>query len=455
MQTSDVDVDVAAYHWSSTTAFVLAGAGAVIGLGDVWRLPVLLGQYGGAAFLLVYVAALLVMALPLLLAQLLLGRGVRSDVVTLFARWGRDARLSPLWQGVGYLVLLGAALVLSFYSVIAGWTMAYVIRSAAGVLQGQDMAGLQQQFLSLAGYAEKGLGWHTIFMVAVTITVAHGLRGGIEPLIRWLTLASFAALALLALVAGLSGNPVAVLALLRPDFAALGWQGVMEALHQAFFSLSLGVGVLLAFGAYLPAQTRLARAGLAIVLLDLLFSLGAMFVVVSLLAGAGLSPVRGLELIFQVLPAAAAGWTTTLFFLLLLLVTLTSGIALLEPVVVWVMGRFHMRRVPAATASGLVIWFLGLGTLLSFNLMAQMTLLDRTLFEWLILVSSHLLLPAVGLLICLFVCRFLPPQRVALAWGGRRGFALWYWLLRYPARVGLVLVLLQALGVSAFVAWLW
>lgn len=454
---SSPDIDVSAYYWSSPGAFVLAAAGAVIGLGNVWRLPVLAGDYGGGAFLIVYLAALLLMALPLLVAELMLGRGARTDVVAMIGRWAEGSQVHRAWKGIGYLALIGAAAVLSYYSVIAGWSMAYLLRSAAGALSGLDAGALRANFLALVGDPEKGLGWHTMFVVAVTLCVAHGLRDGIEPVMRWVMVGAFVALGGLVLAASLVGDAGAALSMLRFDFFALGWRGVMAALHQAFFSLSLGVGVMLAFGAYLPPGSSLVRVSLAVIGLDLLFALGAGFVVVSLLAADGLAPAAGLQLIFQVLPGVAVGgaWVTALFFFMLVLVAFTSALALLEPLVVWLMRRLHLRRVPAATAAGLVIWFLGLGTLLSFNLLAGATLLGRTVFDWLALLSSRILLPAVGLLLCVYVGRFLSPERLAEAWGEKPLFALWRWLLRYPARIGLVLVLLHALGLSAFVDWLW
>jgi NSS family neurotransmitter:Na+ symporter len=221
---------------------------------------------------------------------------------------------------------------------------------------------------------------------------------------------------------------------------------------------------MLAFGAYLHEDTSLLRVGAAVVFLDILFALAAGFMVVALLAPVGQAPVSGLKLVFEAVPAAATatatagGWFSTLFFFMLLLVALTSAVGLMEPVVVWVMARFEASRVAAATAVGAVIWFLGLGTLLSFNLMADFTLLEGTVFDWLSLLSSRLLLPAVGLLLCLFAGRFLHPDRLRAAWSdddGARAFAVWRWMLRYPARIGLILVLLYSVDVFSFLENLW
>lgn len=455
-QTSDNPV-----YWSSSTVFVLAAAGAAIGLGNVWRLPYLAGEYGGGAFLLVYLLALLFMGLPLLMAELLLGRGARGDLVSMLRAWVRESYLHRSWSAAGYFALAGAALVLSYYSVIAGWSMAYLLRSAAGLLEGLDVQGRRDMFLSLVGDPERGLGWHTIFMVMATLCVAQGVRRGLEPVARWLVVIALLCLAALVAIAARDGIDPALVYLLKPDFAALGWRGVIEAFHQAFFSLSLGVGVMLAFGAYLHEGTSLLRVGAAVVLLDMVFAVAAGFAVMALLISTGQTPVAGLKLVFEAMPAAATAageWVSTLFFFMLLLVTLTSAVGLMEPVVVWTKARFGISRVSAATAAGAVIWLLGLGTLLSFNLMATATLFEKTVFDWLSLLSSRVLLPAVGLMICLLAGRFLNPVDLREAWSGSNGdrvFAVWHWILRYPARIGLIAVLLYSVGVVAFVENLW
>ena len=447
-------------YWSSSSAFVLAAAGAAIGLGSVWRLPALAGQYGGGAFLLVYIVALFAMCLPVLLAQLLLGRGERGDIVASLRGWARASGQHKFWSGIGYLALTGAVLVLSYYSVIAGWSIAYLVRSASGALEKLSDDSLRQTFLVLVSDPEKGLGWHTIFMVASVICVSHGVRRGLEPTTRIaLILAAIFLVILLVLVSGDGHLGQAVVYLLQPDFAALGWRGALEALHQAFFSLSLGVGVMIAFGSYLRDETSLIKVGLAVVILNILFTVAAGLVVTAVLLGAGLEPSLDLKLIFETFPAAAGnGLVVTLFFLVLLLVTLTTAVGLMEPVVVWIMARFRISRIFATTSTGLIIWFFGLGTLLSFNLLADATLLDRNIFEWTSHLSSRFVLPVVGLLICVFVGRYLPPERMLVAWSGTQkgtGLATWRMALRYPARIGLILVLLYSAGVFTLLDSIW
>lgn len=449
-------------YWSSPTAFVLAASAAVIGLGNIWRLPFLAAEFGGGAFLLVYFVALVAMALPLLVAELMLGRGARGDLVSMLADWSARAGLSRVWAWSGYAALLGAIMVLSYYSVIAGWSMAYVTRAAGGALASLDDAGMREQFLQLVGDPEKGLGWHTMFVVVATICAAHGVRRGLEPVSRWLL--SAIAVFLVVLVgyaATLDGAGVALVRMLHPDFAALGWRGAIEALHQAFFTLSLGTGVMLAFGAYLCERVSLWRVGIAVLALDTVFAVGVGLAVSALLGSTGIQPADGLKLVFEVVPIAlmqsGGGWLAVLFFLMVLLVSLTSAVGLMEPLVVWLRRRAGSSRIFAAAATGLLVWFLGLGTLLSFNLLSAATLFDRTVFEWSSLVSTRIILPLFGVAMCLFAGRFLPASLIAEEWAGTPGrvFGFWRWLLRYPARIGLILVVLYAVGVFSFVAYFW
>lgn len=461
VQNMDRKQTVAGY-WSSPVAFVCAAAAVVIGLGNVVRMPYLITEYGGGAFLLVYLIALLVMGLPLLVAELMLGRGARGDLVSMLMAWSERAGLGRFWSWAGYAALAGAAMVLSYYSVIAGWSLAYVPRTAAGALASLDAAGMRAQFLALVGDPEKGLGWHTMFMVVTTIFAAHGVRRGLEPALRRLLALMFLLLLVFVVFAAtLDGAGSALKTLFQPHFAALGWQGVIEAIHQAFYTLTLGAGVMLAFGAYLRDDVELWHVGLAVVVLDTLFTLAAAFAVSSILATAGAPMSDGLGLAFESVPVALAqtgnAWFAMLFFVLLLLVSLTSALGLMEPVVMWLQYRFGMSRINAATTAGLSVWFLGLGTLLSFNVLGDLTVLGRTFFDWLSMLSTSVILPLFGIAMCLFVGRFLPAQLVAQEWGGTAGnaFTAWRWLLRYPARVGLIIVMLYALGAFAFIRRFW
>jgi len=458
-----VDPQPNAVYWSSPRACLIVASAAAIGLGNVWRLPGIAEAYGGAAFLIVYALALLLMGIPVLVAELVLGRRVRGSVVSSIGRWVSASGQNRLWKAMGYMALAGSAIVLSYYSVIAGWSVAYTIRAGAGVLEGLERSGLREQFINLAGDAEKGLGWHAIFLCCTTFVVAMGVREGLEPAGKVLLTGAFVIVGLLLAAAAADGDlPGAVAHFTRVDFAALGWRGAIEAIYQAFFSLSLGFGVMVAFGAYLQRETSLFGMAMGITVVDTLFTVLVGTAMTALLLAGDFPLNSGLQLVFEVLPTALndslGGWASTLFFLMLILITLSTAVALMELMVVWVIERWGLSRLAAAMVCAVSVWGLGLGTLLSFNLLADWTWLGRTMFDWLALVSGRVILPLVGLLICVFMGRFLPAEAIIGGWIGSTDdlrFRVWRFLLRYPARIGLILVILNSVGVFEFADWLW
>lgn len=451
-------------YWSSPQAFVMVAAGATIGFGNMFSLPYLLGTYGGGAFLLVYILFLFFVSLPLIMAELLMGRRGRANVVTTTKLLAEEARMHVpvLWSWMAWLALLGAILVLSYYSVIAGWSMAFTIRGAAGALSQKDPAAMREILLSLVGDPERSLTWHTMFMITASTFVAHG-RAGLERVARYLMPMAFVMLLLLLVSALALGDLGAGLRrLLTPDFAKLGWEGTLEALQQAFFSLALGMGVMMTLGLYMPERFSLPVVGGAVVLVDLIFALMSGLAVFGFIYAIGETPTYGVRLVFQQLPMVIGGIPGSqliliFLYLSLFLATLTSAIGLMEPVVVWLMERYEMTRSMASSTAGVIIWFFGLGTLLSFNAWQDLLLLGKTFYQWLELLTGHVLLPLIGVGICVFVSRAMHIEVLREAWGGGSNwsFDVWRFCLRYPARIGLVLVLLYSVGLFDLVKALW
>lgn len=449
-------------RWSSSGAFVLAGAGAAIGLGNIWRLPYLADKYGGGAFLIVYVIALAVMTVPLLIAELVVGRRARTNPVAAIRRLAAESGANRAWIAVGWLALLGAMLVMSFYSVIAGWSLAYLFRAVAGAFSGANAHQVSVLFNRLVSDPERGLAWHTIFTVCAAIVVGCGVRGGIERANRYIVPAMFVLLAILLWTAFATGDVrTGAYHLLRPDFPALGLNGVLEAFTQAFFSVGLGLGIMLAYGAYLPARSSMARLAAAVVLLDLVFAVMAGLAIFPLIFAAGEVPDQSTRLAFEVMPRALGiggmRWPAVVFYLLLVLVALSSAVALLEPVVSWGVERFRITRPLATSLAAMFSWLLGLCTLLSFNVWAHAELFGKTYYQWLDMSTSRVLLPGVGLLICVFVSRIMRDELVRETWGDAAGgsYRVWHWLLSHPARLGLIIILLHGLGIIDFALRFW
>lgn len=449
-------------YWSSSRAFVWVAAGACIGIGNIARLPYLMGEYGGAAFLAIYLAALLLLGLPLLVAEWALGRWMREDVISGFARLAHTAGGSRHWRLLGGVALLGAAMILSYYSVIAGWSLGYTFRAAAGSLQG-DAAAASERFLDLAQDPERALAWHTLFMVMTCVIVAQGFREGMERAAAYFVPTAFVVMALICLAATRFGDTLATVRhLFGLDLARLGWRGAVEALQQAFFTLALGFGSMLTLGAYLPASVPLVRLAVTVIALDTLFSLLAGVVLLSFVMNAGLAPMPGLSLIFHALPQALPpGWwgvaiATPLYFVLFLM-TLLSATALLEPVTRYLMERLRLTRVFAATTVAMMVWYLGLGSLLSFSVLAELRVLEHNFFEWMQFLSGTLIAPLGGLLICVLVGHTLSRDLARAVWGPREPmlFGAWLFALTYPARLGLLTILLYAVGLLDWFAGLW
>ncbi|HEX4896413.1 MAG TPA: sodium-dependent transporter [Solimonas sp.] len=450
-------------YWSSTRSFVWVAAGATIGIGNFARLPYLMSEYGGLLFLGAYLVALLVVGLPLLAAEWMLGRWMRDGLIAGFRRLTREAGVHVAWTGIGWLALASAILILSYYSVIAGWSLAYALRATAMDFHTMSAETAGSVFLQLAQDPERSLSWHTIFMVIVCIVVAQGVRDGIERAAMRLVPAAFTVALLLCGYTLLKTDARGALALLlEPDMSRFGWRGALEALHQAFFTLGLGIGAMLGLGSYLPASAPIKRLALTVLLMDAVFSLVAGLAVFACIYSAGLKPEPGLALMFQVFPRSVpptfAGTLLAVgLYLAMFLITLTSATALLEPVTRYLMDRMRLTRVFAAAGAALLIWYLGLGTLLSFSIIADVSVLGRNFFEWVQWLSASWFAPLGGLLVCVLVVSVLPRDLVRQLWGepDRWLFPTWFGLLRYPARIGLILVLLYAAGLLGWLASLW
>lgn len=449
--------------WTSTRSFVLVAVGACVGMGNLVRLPELLAEHGTWPFLGLYLACILLVGLPLLIAEWTLGRWMRGDLVAGFGQLAVAAGTRRAWRWLGGMMVLTAGLVLSYYAVIAGWSLAYVFRSASGSLGSADEAELGARFLALAGDPERGLGWHTIFMAAVCIVVAHGFREGIEHAARRLVPASMVlAVALLGyLVWRLPAEgdlAVRWLVPAAPLSLALFW----DALQESLITLSLGIGAMMALGVYLPAQTRMLPTALMVVGIDLVFALVLGLALVLLLGGSGGGgvPAAGLGVIFQKLPQALPqGLEGALiglaFYLLLAMMTLTSAVVLLETVTRYAMERWRLTRVYACTTAAMGIWAIGVLSLLSFAEEPLMQVGGTTIFEALRGLTAQVFAPLTALLVCIYAGRLLPVPLARSAYGAPLGFAYWRWALRYPARMGALLVLLQAFGIVDWVIAFW
>lgn len=450
-------------YWSSNRSFLWVAGGAVIGIGNVARLPYLMSEYGGLVFLVAYILALLLVGLPLLVTEWMIGRWMRDDLINGFIKLTQAANTRREWVIIGGLGLTGATLILSFYSVIAGWSGAYTLRSAAGLVNGATAESVRHIFLGLAQDPERGLSWHTIFMVFTAIIVAHGFRDGIEHAARRLVPTAFILAMIIFIYALNKGNTdITLNYLLTPNLAKFGWRGSLEAIQQAFFTLALGMGAMMAIGSYLPADAPLKKLALTVILMDTAFSLLVGFSVYTLVLKAHLAPVQGLAMIFEVFPQSLApdlGGILILvaFFSMLFLATLAAAITLLEGMTRLQMDWQRATRVFAAVTAAVLIWFFGIGSLLSFSVIQDARWVNRNFFEWVQFLTSGWFSPACGLLICIFAARIMPRELARHAFGEAESkfFGIWSLALRFPARIALILLLAYSAGLLDWLASLW
>ncbi len=364
--------------WGSKAAFVLAAAGSAIGLGNIWGFPTVAGQNGGAAFLLIYLAAVALIGAPVMLAELIVGRRTQRNPV------GAFKALAPrsMWVVVGGLGVFTGIIILSFYSVIAGWTLSYIFKTATGTFQaGVDTAAIYEE---LAGSAVPAISWHLLFIILTIYVVLGGVRDGIERWTKVLMPVLFALLVLLAIRAvTLSGAEAGLAFYLKPDFSKVTGAVILSAIGQAFFSLSLGMGAMITYGSYVSKRDDLVSSAGWVTFADTTIAILAGLIIFPTLFHAGLEPgAGGPGLVFVVLtsllssiPPAPYGGVIfgTGFFLLLGIAALTSSVSLLEVVTSWAVDERGMSRRTAAIALGAVAFVLGIPSALANGAVSWLT----------------------------------------------------------------------------------
>ncbi len=443
-------------RWASSTMFVLAASGAAVGFNNLWQFPYIAGEYGGGAFVIVYFFCILLIGLPLLMAEVMLGRAGRASPVFAFYHLTEQARARHFWVFVGALGILGGFLIFSYLSVIAGWTMAYTLRSALGVFSGLTADGISSLFTALVNDPEKQLFWHTLFVVMTMVAGGRGLRLGLEPVIRHAAPVMFILLFILFLYASSTGEfEHALIYLFEPDFTRLTGIGILTAMAHAFFSLGLGVGVMLMYGAYLDEEVSIARTSLAVAGIDTAVALMGAVIVFSVLFAGKVELSSGAGLVFQALPLAfdhipLGRIFGTLFFALLVVIAWLTAIALVEPAMVWLGERFGLSRFKAALLTGTLAWTLGLAAILSFNYWAFSfkflgSLKKLGFFDILQILTSQALLPVGGILIALFAGWVMAAAstRERLAMRSPCAFDSWIWAVRLVTPALLLIVLLN------------
>jgi neurotransmitter:Na+ symporter, NSS family len=447
-------------QWSSRLAFILAATGSAVGLGNIWKFPYIAGENGGGAFVLVYLVCIAVIGIPIMMAEVMIGRRGRQSPVNTMRDLAAEEKAGHAWVLLGWAGMIAGFLILSYYSVIAGWALAYVFRTGSGLFTGLTADGVQNIFTTMVSDPERLLAWHTIFMTMTMVVVARGVRGGIEKAVEFLMPALFVLLLVLVGYAWNSGAfHLGLDFLFEPDFSKLTANGVLIAMGHAFFTLSLGMGAIMVYGSYLPAGTSIAKVSIAVSLMDTLVAMLAGMAIFPIVFANGLEPGAGPGLIFQTLPIAFGhmdygAFFGMLFFVLLVFAAWSSAISLIEPAVAWLVENKGLTRVTAAVAAGIATWLFGLMTVFSFNLWSEFKPLsglevfsDSTVFDLLDYLTANIMLPLGGLLIAIFAAWKMSRAATVdeLGMGDRFFYPLWRFLVRYITPVAVILVFLYAL----------
>ncbi len=441
-------------QWSSRLAFVMAATGSAVGLGNIWKFPYITGENGGSAFVLFYVLCVATLGIPLMMAEVMLGRRGKRTPINAMRALAAETGTSQHWQFIGWSGTLAGVLILSYYSVIGGWTIGYIFHAANGHFSDLSGKGASTLFGDFVGDPWVQIGWHTVFMLITMSIVARGVRHGLEKAVTYLMPALVVLLLVVLGYAMTTGYFMKGLAFLfTPDFSHFSGTSALTALGHAFFTLSLGMGAIMIYGSYVPQKISIAGTSVAIAVADTMVALIAGMAIFPIVFANALEPGAGPSLIFETIPVAfghMAGGTLfgTLFFVLLLIAAWTSSISLVEPAVTMMIENLNMTRHRAAFWTGLVTWLLGLGTTFSFNVWADVEVLGLTFFEHLDFLTSNLMLPIGGICIALFAGWAMSKHvsRAELNMNSDVGYALWHALIRVIAPIAVSIVLLHAVG---------
>ncbi|MCH2273998.1 sodium-dependent transporter [Thalassospira sp.] len=391
-------------HWGSRLGFILAAAGSAVGLGNIWKFPYMAGENGGGAFLLIYLALVFTIGLSVMLAEMVIGRMAEKNAIGAFAKLK-----GGVWPLVGFCGVAAAFIILSFYSVVAGWTISYMVKSITGALAIEDPAALGSIFGGFISDPVSPLIYHALFMALTIFVVLAGVGSGIERASKILMPALFALLLILIVRSvTLPGAGEGIAFLLSPDFSKVTWTTVSEALSQAFFSLSLGMGAMITYGSYLSKKENIASSAGWVTLLDTSVAVMAGLLILPAVFAFGFDPSAGPGLTFITLPAVFAHMPmgsvfAFMFFLLLGIAALTSAVSILEVVVAYFVDDRGISRKSASIVVGVIIFLLGIPSSLSLGIMGEFTIFGLGFFDLMDYISSKLLLPIGGLFISLFV----------------------------------------------------
>lgn len=442
-------------HWSSRFGFILAAVGSAVGLGNIWKFPFITGMNGGGAFVLVYLIAILFCGLPILMAEFIIGRHSQKDVVGSFRELTPQ---STFWRSVGWLNLAAAFIILSYYGVVAGWTLDYLFKAVTGAFIGQDAEVISAMFGALVTDPVRQMIWLTIFVGLCILSVVSGVKKGLEGWNRVLMPTLFGLIIIMAIYAMTTGGAKeGVMFMLYPDFSKLTINGVLEAIGHSFFTLSLAMGAMITYASYMDKKEAIYPVSIRIAFLDTLVAILAGLAIFPIVFSVGMEPGAGPGLIFKTLPTIFAtipfgGILAIMFFVLLAFAALSSAISLLEVLTAFMIDEKKFDRKKATICMAVAVYIAGIPSALSYSVLAEVKFFGMEVFDFLDYVASNFMLPIGGLLIAIYA-GFIMDKRIAQAEITEEGqgylaiFNIWYFVIRYIAPILVAVVFLTKIGV--------
>ena len=431
--------------WVGKWTFILAATGSAVGLGNIWGFPYKAGTNGGGAFVLIYLGCILIIGIPIMISEIILGRRSGNSPINAMRYIAIESNRSSSWQIVGWSGIFAGILILSFYSVIAGICLNYIFISSTS----SGAISSSEQFSNVISSPLNLILWHTVFMILTALIVSAGIKDGIGRMVKILMPLLGFLMIFMVIYSIINGDfSRAISFLFAPDFSNVTSDTLLQAMGQAFFSLSLGMGSIMAYGAYMPKEQKVVGTSFTVASLDTLIAILAGLAIFPIIFAFNLEPNSGPGLVFVSMLSAFnqmqfGQFIGPLFFILLSVAALSSSISLLEPGVAYMSEENILSRKGSAQIISLFVWVLGIGSALSFNIWSDFSLIGgRNFLDSMDFIANQILLPLGGMLIAIFVGWFMKKSLIVDELGPINNYlyVLWRFFVKFiaPACVGYI-----------------
>ena len=439
----------------SKIGFVLAAAGSAVGLGNIWKFPYVTGEYGGGAFVIIYLLCIIFIGLTVFVAETYIGQQSQSNVATAFIKTSKSKNEN--WKFASLMILF-ALIILSFYSVVLGWILNYIILSFDSLPSNSEVAGeIFNNLISEEIITQ--IVCHTLVALVVIYIVLKGIKKGIEKInLILMPLLALILFGLFLYAFSLDSFSKSVEFMFSPDWSKINQDALLAALGQAFFTLSLGIGTILTYSASLPKDANFFKSSISVAMVDTVIALIAGLIIFSFLFEAGAQSSSGPGLVFISLPVIFSQWgilgniIAILFFIALIFAGITSAVSMIEPSLRFFIERFKMTRIKATVITGAFFYSLGIIALLSMSssYKASLTFFGKNAFDWMDYISSSIAMPLAAITTCIFLGYFVDKNKMKTTFLNHVSstvFEIWYILIKYIVPVAITLLFLNKLGV--------